>query len=190
MPGTIDSLCREGQHMTAYKLLTTLYNGLVHVKTLDPSISKLLSSIINKKCLPQLVHAVVSAKYIDMVLFENLLLASQKDYYKYIQHYLKLYKRLPRKLHDIAVVGIKLLDFYKVSAGKEVLLTAITTCKWWEKLKSAITNIPYDVFFKVNADTRLKQLLNLDLLDVVMIQEYCDDFKLDVQTYYMDYLKR
>ncbi|XP_023312485.1 kinetochore-associated protein 1-like [Anoplophora glabripennis] len=189
LPATIDSLCREGQHLTAYKLLVTLENGLKRARNINPSILKLLSSIINKKCIPQLLHVVVSSKYIDLVLFENLLLASQKDYYRYIEHYLKLYKRQSRKLHDIATVGIKLLDFYNVSAGKDVLLKAIITCKWWNKLKSVITGIPYDVFFKENSDTRLKLLFTLDLLDIVTIREYCDDYKLDVQVYYMEYLK-
>lgn len=190
MPETIDNLCREGLHLTAYKVLMTLYDGLRHSRKLDPSVSKFLNSIINKKCLPQLLHNVVSAKYIDMFLFENLLLASQKDYCKYIEYYVKLYKRQPRKLHDIATVGIKLFDFYKVSANKDVLVMAVITCKWWNKLKSVITNIPYDMFFKVNADIRLKQLFNLDLLDVSMIQEYCKDYKLDEQIYFIEYLKR
>ncbi|KAJ8978820.1 hypothetical protein NQ317_018911 [Molorchus minor] len=191
LPALVDTLCREGQQMTAYKLLVTFENALGQIKNLDPAVVKPLNVIISKRCLPQLLHAVVSAKHIDLSLFHNLLLACQKDYFKYVKHYLKLYKRQPRKLRDIALVGIQLLDYHKVIAdARDTLVDAVLSCKYWNKLKADISNsIPYDVFFKMTCAPRLKQLIRLNAVDVGMICDYCNDYNLDVQAYYMEYLK-
>lgn len=143
-----------------------------------------------KKCLPSLIHSVVSAKYIDVTLLYNLLLALENDYLKYIQHYMKMYRRQPKKLHDLSVLGIKLLDFHKEEQSRDVMLNAVMTCKWWKKLNMVQGKIQYETFFKVNGVTRLLQLISLDLVDVTIIRDYCADFQLDPDIYYKDYLKR
>lgn len=190
LPSDIDTLCKEGQHLTAFKLLKTIENSLCLVLPEESSVVEFINSVILKRCLPSLIHVVASAKHIDMTILYNLLLACGKDYLKYIQHYLKMYRRQPSKLHDLSVLGMELLDFHKESQSRDVMLNAVLTCKWWKKLKMVQNKIQYETFFKVGVVARLMQLITLDLMDVAMLQEYCVDFKIDPDIYYKEYLKR
>ncbi|CAG9812993.1 unnamed protein product [Phaedon cochleariae] len=188
LPRMVENFCREGQHLTAFMVLNTFQRSLNLVPQIDSKVLELLHTIILSKCLPQLLHVVISANYIDVNLLYNILLACRKDYLNYIQRYMKLYKRQPRKLYDLSVVGVRLLDVYGETSGRNVMVNAAKTCKWWKKLKSVHGSYPYDDFFKCNADARLKQLISLDAVDVDIINMYTADFELEAQHYYMEYL--
>ncbi|KAG5873673.1 hypothetical protein JTB14_013339 [Gonioctena quinquepunctata] len=189
LPITIETFCREGQYLTAFKLLKTLGTAFSFVEPEDSNISAQLHSMMKSKCLPQLLHVVVSADNIDVDLLFNLLLAYPKHYLKYIEHYLQTYKRQPKKFGDIAVVGMKLVDvFYGDKAIRDVMVDAALSCKWWKKLKGVRSKIPYEEFFKAKPHARLKQLIAFNILDVGTIKNYCEDFQLDAEQYHLENL--
>nr|XP_023019427.1 uncharacterized protein LOC111508221 [Leptinotarsa decemlineata] len=189
LPMIIDTFCREGQYLTGFSLLKTIGSAFILLGPKELNIVEQVRLVMVSKCLPQLLHVVVSAENVDTNLLYNLLLATQKAYLKYIHHYLKTYKRQPKKLRDISIVGIKLLDLYGETTGRDVMVDAAITCKWWSKLKGVRAKIPYDEFFKAKADSRLKWLIGLDVVDVPTIKTYCEDFRLDVEYYYKEFLK-
>lgn len=186
----IDTMCKEGQHLTAFKLLKTIKSTLSLCLTDESNVIKTIDSIFMKNCLPSLIHIVLSGTYIDLSLLYNLLMTCGKDYLKYVQYYLKMYRRQPRKLRDLSVLGIKLLDFHKENHSREVMMNAVLSCKWWKKLQMGQGKMQYETFFKGNASTRLSQLINLDLIDISLLREYCMDFNIHPDGFYKEYLKR
>lgn len=190
MLSDIDILCNEGQQLTALKLLNSIKTSLSPFVSRENPVINVINSVITSRCLPSLINVVVSAKYIDTQFLFNLLLGCGKDYMKYIQYYLKMYRRQPQKLHTLSVLGIKLLDFYQEEQCREVMQNAILTCKWWEKLKLPHDKMKYETFFKSFADVRLTQLISLDVVDATMIEKYCSDFSIIPDSYFKEYLKR
>lgn len=189
LPSDIDTMCKEGQYLTAFKLLDTIKSTLAHALAEESGVMKFINTIMMKKCLPALIHIVAAAKYIDIQFLYNLLNMCGKDYLKYVQYYMQIYRRKPKKLHDLSFLGIKLLDINKETESRDVMVNTVVSCKWWNKLKIGPTKIQYETFFKINASARLSQLISLELLEVNIIQEYCHDFKLNSDAFYKEYLK-
>lgn len=189
LPASIETFCREGLHLTAYKFLLTLERSLSLVLPATSTVMKLLQSIITTKCLPLLIQVVIAHKHVDTTLLYNLLLATGKEYLKYIEYYLKVYKRQSVKLYSLSLVGLKLLDFHKEKQGRNIMLDAAITCKWWKKLQSG-QEIQYETFFKINSEIRLTMLIGSDCMNVELVRDYCADYNLDPETYYKSYLKR
>ncbi|CAG9834311.1 unnamed protein product [Diabrotica balteata] len=189
LTSAIDLFCREGQHLTAFSLLRTLSNTLYLQPVIEKAIIKPIRTIILTRFLPQLMHAVVSAKFIDLDLLFALLLSVRQDASKYLVGYLHTYKRNSKKLHDLSLVGIRLLDFYKDTTQKDQMMNSVKTCKWWRKLPSVHSKIMYEEFFKIDADTRLKSLIALEVVGIKEIQIYCEDYNLPVDKYYREYLR-
>ncbi|XP_057655041.1 uncharacterized protein LOC130893178 isoform X1 [Diorhabda carinulata] len=189
LPSTMDIFCREGQYLTAFFLLRTLSNSLYLHPIKDQSILKPLHSLMSTKIPAQIIYAVVSAKYIDLDLLYNLLLSARKEATKYLCHYLQTYKRNCKKFHDLSLVGIRLSNFYKDPKGRDVMVNSVKTCKWWRALTPYHSKMIYDEFFKSDADARLKYLINLELLGTKEIRNYCEDFKLNVNQYFKEFLR-
>uniref|UniRef100_A0A6P7F6M5 Kinetochore-associated protein 1 n=1 Tax=Diabrotica virgifera virgifera TaxID=50390 RepID=A0A6P7F6M5_DIAVI len=105
LTSAIDLFCREGQHLTAFSLLRTLSNTLYLQPAMDKTTIKPLRTLLHTRFLPQLMYAVVSAKFIDLDLLFTLLITARQDAMKYLMHYLQTNKRNSKKLHDLSLVG-------------------------------------------------------------------------------------
>lgn len=185
----LDTLYKEGQHLTAFKLLTTLRHTLLYGLPPESAVMKYINTTIRKKCLPALIHVVCSAPSIDTHFFYNLLQCAGDDYLNYVQHYMKMYRRQPKKLRDLSLVGVRCLTNHNEVQSKDVMLNAIVTCKWWKKLKMSQGKLQYEPFFKSSADQRLSQLITLNAINAEFIEEYCVDFKLVSDGFYKEYLR-
>ncbi|CAH1101856.1 unnamed protein product [Psylliodes chrysocephalus] len=188
LASAIDTFCREGQAPTAYLLLGTVANSLVLHPSQDSNVLKSLK-LLEKKCLVQFINAVVSAEHIDLELLYNLFLAMPQDYKKYLTHFLQTHRQNFRKLKDLSGVGIALLDFFKDTEGRAILIDTVKSCKWWGQLTSIHSKMIYKEFFKSDPDARLKLVINLDAVGFEEINSFCKDFNLDVDEYNREYLK-
>lgn len=183
-------MCAQGQTLSAYKLTVVLKNSLANVSNLSEDASKSLSAML-KFCMTQLLQQVISARYIDSELAYNLLLAYDCEKAQtYLSKAITMYKRDVHKVHVLALVALRILESHKKSTKNKVYLQdIIVTCKWWKKIKADNVSCTWEMFFKVTPEQRLKKLVSLDYLDEKSLQEFCDDFSLDIQKCYLSFLK-
>lgn len=178
----------QGQTLTAYKLALNFHNSLVYVKNINASCLEMLHGIIENQCIMQLLQQVVSARYIDCDLaYDLLLMMDVNKAVKFISDALYVYKRDVIRFEALANISYRILCYYKDKAKMEKVLTIMLKCKWWKRLNNC--SILYDEFFMNTAEVLAEKLLQFKLLDDKLLEEFCEDFKLDLHTFRVMQLK-
>lgn len=188
MPYTVQNLCTQGQNLTAYKLLITLQNGLVYAD-INEETDKTLANVLVKQCTTSLMQQVVSANKIDSDLLYNLLLMfDSTTATNYLNKAISVYKSNVTKLEIFTKAALKILKGEKdAHEDRKQLRTMLLKCKWWKKIKNC--SVKYKEFFRSSPDSLVKQLLLQDHLNVALLEDFCEDFKLNVQKLYLTYLQ-
>ncbi|VEN64327.1 unnamed protein product, partial [Callosobruchus maculatus] len=138
LPLIVNNLCREGLHLTAFNLVTTLKSCFTHLNA-DTQIIQSLKEA-EDKCVFQLIPCVLNAEEVDSDLLFRLLLLRKIDYCKLLEYLLKNYKRQFKKFHLICEVGLRAVTHMKEThwKGTAVLIKQGISCKWWKKTRDQI----------------------------------------------------
>nr|CAH7754907.1 unnamed protein product [Callosobruchus chinensis] len=190
LPLIVNNLCREGLHLTAFNLITTLKSCFSH-QDADPQIIQSLKEA-EDKCVFQLIPCVLNAEEVDSDLLFRLILLRKIDYLKLLEYLLKNYKRQFKKFQLICAVGLRAITHMKEThwKGTATLIKQGVHCKWWKKMRYQIQGkVPYDEFFRMKDDKRLEQLMKLQIMTLDLVKEYCDDYHFSTEAYLREYLK-
>lgn len=188
LPQIMQNLCIQGQTLSAHKLIIVLKSSLTNTSSLTEDMQEMLNTTINI-CNTQLLQHVITARYIDTNLLYNLLLAYDGETaLKYLRKTLQMYKEDIPKIHTLACISLRILNFHKKYKDKVYLQDVIVTCKWWKRFKIKSSNINGIEFLKMSPEQRLKKLIAMNCLDVESLQEFCVDFNLELQKCYLIFL--
>lgn len=169
--------------------MLTFQSSLIYAKNLHPTCIENLNNIIVNQCVPQILQQVMSVRYFDADLaYDLLMLIDARKVVKYIQQVLMICKVDVIKFEAVARLGYKVLKHYKDRPKQEKIKNIIFTCKWWNKLKNNC-RIRYEDFFKSSVIELAEKLVQFNCLKDNLLDEFCNDFKLDLQTLLITQLK-
>lgn len=190
LPHTVQNMCTQGQTLSAYKLIVTLESSLAYASHLNNrNIHEALTDVRLKMCTTQLLQQVISARHVDSDLAYDLLLAySSESALNFLSKAISMHKKNVARVQTIAQISLRVLSFH-MKGGKDKihLQNIILTCKWWKKVNTK--NLNCNDFFKMSPEQLLKKLILFNHLDVTLLQEFCQDFNLEVQKCYLIFLK-
>lgn len=135
------------------------------------------------------MQQVVSANKIDSDLLYNLLLMfDSTTATSYLNKAMSVYKSNITKLEIFTRAAVKILkDEKEAQDDLKKLRSMLLKFRWWKKIKNC--SVKYKDFLKTSPDALAKQLLLHDHLDVALLEEFCEDFKLNLQKLYLTYLQ-
>nr|CAI5837505.1 unnamed protein product [Callosobruchus analis] len=190
LPLIVNNFCREGLHLSAFNLITTIKSCFNQQKA-DPQIIQSLKEA-EDKCVFQLIPCVLNAEEVDSDLLFRLLLLRKIDYLKLLEYLLKNYKRQFKKFQLLCAMGLRAIRHMKEThwKGTATLIKQGVHCKWWKKMRDQIQGkVLYDEFFRMKDDKRLEQLMKLQIMNLDLVKEYCTDYNFPAEVNLREYLK-
>lgn len=162
-------------------------SSLAYAENLSSDCSENLNTMIVKQCIPQLLQQVMSARYFDADLaYDLFLMMDESKVLKYLHNILLVYKTDVVKFEAVARLAYRIFEQYKDKAKQEKVLGIVNQCKWWKRLRNC--PMRYEDFFKSSPEELVEILLQADCLRADL-EDFCEDFKLDVQAVYVMRLK-
>lgn len=188
LPQTVTDLVMEGQALTAFKMITHFQSSLIYAKNLDGASLESLNHLIVDQCVPKLLLQVMSQRCFDADLAYDLMMTMDiKKVLKYLEQVLSIYKFKVEKFETVARLAYRIFCHHKDKAKQGKVLDIILRCKWWKKLKNH--PMTYENLFKSSISEVADKFIRYNALTENLLEEFCKDFKLDLQGLLITQLK-
>ncbi|GLV35190.1 rough deal [Carabus blaptoides fortunei] len=189
LPEKIHHLQIEGYDLTALQLIT-YFKMMLSIMSANSNISidvkqKIGINLVTR-CISSLLHKIFISKIIDQPLAFSLFMTREFHPLKWIPSALKMYKTDVKKINAVATLGCLYMNLRGEQYG--AYLNLKNRCDWWNKFLHCC--VPYNDLFQLNPDEIVKKyLLKSNKLNMKILNEFCSNFSLNLQTFLPLYLR-
>nr|XP_022904345.1 kinetochore-associated protein 1 [Onthophagus taurus] len=181
---TLKNLYMEGHVLAVYNIL------IFFLRNLDNSNQEMIDTLqtfIKQHCIPKLLENIFCANVIDYQFALTLLLSLNfNEFSTLIKNYIRIHKANPAKL--FVIMQLTITVYRRNNVMHETYLKLLLLSKWWLKINGC--KIQMKTFFVSSTKELLNLLFLYNHLSLDMLEEFCKDFNLNLQTSYVTYLEK